>query len=102
MRKKAKRRVRHSRVKHLVGMILVLAIGSVAAYKGYRTKQVLAEYQSRMNELNTKIEEEQKRTEEIEEYKEYVTTDEYVEEVARDKLGLVYDDEVLLKANEEE
>ncbi len=39
---------------------------------------------------------------EIEDYRDYVKTDQYVEEVARDKLGLVYKDEVLLKAKEEE
>ena len=54
-----------------------------------------------MKELDDKMEQEEARTKEIKDYKAYVETDEYVEEVARDKLGLVYDDEVLLKANED-
>ena len=85
-----------------MGGFLFLAAGSVAAYKSYQMGQVLDEYEARMKELDSKMEEEQKRTEEIEDYRDYVKTDQYVEEVARDKLGLVYEDEVLLKANEDE
>ena len=40
------------------------------------------------------------RTEEIEEMRRYMQTDRYVEEVARDKLGLVYPDEVIFKPEE--
>ena len=37
------------------------------------------------------------RTKEIEKYKEYVGTDAYVEDVAKEKFGLVYEDEIVLK-----
>ena len=39
---------------------------------------------------------------EIEEQKEYVQSDAYVEELAREKLGLVYKDEVIFEADEEQ
>ncbi len=57
-------------------------------------------YASREAVLNKQIAEEQKRTEEIAEYKKYIKTKKYVEEVAKDKLGLVYDDEVIFKPEE--
>lgn len=57
-------------------------------------------YASKEAVLNRQITEEQKRTEEIEEYKKYITTKKYVEEVAKDKLGLVYEDEVIFKPEE--
>ena len=37
------------------------------------------------------------KTEEIEEYKQYTKSREYIEEVAREKLGLVYEGEVIFK-----
>ena len=46
------------------------------------------------------IDAQEKRTKEIQELEEYMQTDEYVAEVARDKLGLVYGDEILFKPEE--
>ena len=37
------------------------------------------------------------RSEDLKEFKKYVKTDEYVEEIARDKLGLVYKDEIIFE-----
>ena len=54
----------------------------------------------RAEELERQIDEEEMRTEEIEEMRRYMQTDRYVEEVARDKLGLVYPDEVIFKPEE--
>ena len=43
------------------------------------------------------IEQEEQRAEEIKEYETYTQTKKYIEEVARDKLGLVYEGEILFK-----
>lgn len=37
------------------------------------------------------------RQKELEEYAKYVQTKKYIEEVAKEKLGLVYDDEIIFK-----
>ena len=50
----------------------------------------------RIAELNGEIVKEEQRAH-IEEYKEYTQTREYIEEVAREKLGLVYEGEVIFK-----
>ena len=42
-----------------------------------------------------------KLNEEIAEYQEYTQTDEFVEDVAREKLGLVYDDEIVFIKEED-
>ena len=47
--------------------------------------------------LEQQIAGEEKRTEEIEEYRKYTTTKKYAEEVANDKLGLVHDGEIIFK-----
>ena len=44
------------------------------------------------------IEEQNKRSEEIEEYRKYTKTKQYVEDMAKEKLGLVYKDEVIFEA----
>ena len=47
--------------------------------------------------LEAEIEEEQGRTEKIEEEKKYMDSDEYVEKIAHEKIGLVYDNETIFK-----
>ena len=37
---------------------------------------------------------------ELEEYEKYTKTAKYVEEVAKEKLGLVYEDEIIFQAEE--
>ena len=46
------------------------------------------------------MEAENQRALEIEEYGKYTQTKKYVEEVAKDKLGLVYEDEIIFKSEE--
>lgn len=54
-------------------------------------------YDAQTAALEKQIQEEQERTEEIEELKEYMQTDEYAEEVARDRLGLVKENEIVFE-----
>ena len=43
------------------------------------------------------LDDEQKRTDELNEYKKYIQTKKYVEDVAKDKFGLVYPDEIIFR-----
>ena len=78
-------------------VILMLIFVSVASLK-LRTQN--ENKQARIRELETQIEAEEKKAEEIEEYSKYVQTKKYAEEVAKDKLGLVYEDEIIFKAED--
>ncbi len=85
----------------------MLAIGFVAIVllaglfmQSQTLRNRLAVYDARAASLEESIEDEKARTEEIDELKEYMQTDEYVEEVARDKLGLVKDNEIVFKEEE--
>jgi cell division protein DivIC len=51
-----------------------------------------------MEELKEEITEERDRAKELQEMKAYVQTKKYVEEVAREKLGLVYKDEIIFES----
>ena len=44
--------------------------------------------------------EQQQRQKELEEYKKYVKTKKFVEEVAKNKFGLLYPDEILIKPDD--
>lgn len=61
--------------------------------KNNELKNEIAGYESEIADLT----EEQKN---IKEYKEYVKSDEYIEDIARKKLGLVYPDEIIFEAKE--
>ncbi|MBD5444641.1 MAG: septum formation initiator family protein, partial [Lachnospiraceae bacterium] len=54
-------------------------------------------YELKVAQLQEEIDAEIARTEEIEEYGKYTQTKKYVEEVAKDKLGLVYEGEIIFK-----
>ena len=49
-------------------------------------------------ELEAKKSDLEKEAKSIEEQKKYMQTNEYIEEMAREKFGLVYDDEIVFKA----
>lgn len=53
-------------------------------------------YQERDKVLQEQIDAETERAEEIEDRRAYVQTKKYIEEVAREKLGLVYENEIIL------
>lgn len=57
------------------------------------------DYLQQQQELQAKIDSEKQRTEELEQYEQYVQSDEFVEWAARNKLGLVNSDELILKRN---
>ena len=76
-------------------LVVLVAVVSVNAMT-LRAKE--KSYQAQEIELAQQIEEEKARAKEIDELEKYVGTDEYVEEVAKDKLGLVHENEIIFKA----
>lgn len=85
---------RFSMVLAITVMLVILAAVSV---RGLQLQKELTGYQEKKAELEQQIAEEEQRTKDIEEYSKYTKTDEYVEEVARDKLGLVKQGEIIFK-----
>lgn len=75
-------------------VFLLLVVVSV---KSYELRQKRSEYIAREEELTQAISYEEDRANSIAEYETYTKTKAYVEEVARDKLGLVYEGEILFR-----
>lgn len=76
----------------IVMLAVVLAVGSMSL------REKNERYKAQQAELETQLEEQKARGEEIEALEEYVGTDEYVEDVAKEKLGLVNPNEILFQA----
>ena len=93
--KKKKRMNPHKRSMLAVSFVLVLLVVSANSIT-LRAKDKA--YQAQEAELERQIEEEKERSSEIDELEKYVGTDEYIEEVAKEKLGLVNENEIIFKA----
>lgn len=100
-----KRVVKKRRPKRMLGILLLAVSVFFISMSLYHKKQELQkEYNELAQEkkrLEILIAEEEKRSEEVEEYRAYVQTKSYIEDVARDVLGLVYKNEVIFRANTE-
>ena len=82
----------------IAGVIILMLVFVSVASMGLKVQNT--KKQARIEELNALIAEEEERAKEIEEYGKYVQTKKYAEEVAKDKLGLVYEDEIIFKAED--
>lgn len=100
-RKPAFRRNTHNRMSMTLIAVAVIVMTIIVGYSVYNMKIELKENQETIESLNKDIAKEEKRKEEIEEYREYTQTDEFVEDTAREKLGLVYEDEIVFVKEEE-
>lgn len=94
---------RRNRQNHLsmILAVLVVAILFVAVYiNGSSMRRELEENQDKITRLNQEIEEEKLRSKSIEEYRAYTETDQFVEQIAREKLGLLYEGETIFRESE--
>ncbi|CDD46845.1 putative uncharacterized protein [Firmicutes bacterium CAG:534] len=96
-RKAAYRKRRQNRFGMFLVSIAVVMLLVVVTFSGFKLQQKLEVYQQKELALQEQIEAEEERAKEIEEYEKYTQTKKYIEEVARDKLGLVYEGEILFK-----
>ena len=79
-----------------ITLIVLMFVGvlSVQIISVYGRNQ---SYQVQEEELQSQLESQQSRQKELKEYEKYVTTREYIEQVAKTKLGLVYPNEIIFK-----
>ncbi len=81
----------------IVIAVFVFILGCVISYKKIELNGQIASYEKKIAQLEKEKAAEEKRTEEIEEYEDYVQSKKYIEQEARDKLGLVYPDEIVFE-----
>lgn len=96
-RKVAYRKKMQNRFSMFLVMLVVVLLLIVVGIKGIELNSRLNTLQAQAADVDARIEEEKKRTEEIEAYDKYTQTKMYYEEVAKEKLGLVNEDEIIFK-----
>ena len=94
---KKENRIGSNQLGMLVFALIVLVLLGWLTMESRNLQSRLAVYDARAAELEEQIEDETERTEEIKELKEYMQTDEFAEEVAREKLGLVKENEIVFQ-----
>ena len=82
-------------------MVIVIAFLMVMTIQIGRLKEKDAAYAAQEKELQQQYEEEQARAEKIDETAAYMKSNEYIEDVAKSKLGLAYENEIIFKERED-
>lgn len=98
----AKRRVAYrkrnqNRFSMFLVTLVVVMITIVVAVKGVELREKINAVAAQEEELKEQIAAEEERAREIEEYAKEVQTKGYMEEVAKDKFGLVHEGEIVFK-----
>lgn len=75
----------------VLALIGVMSVQIVNLYQ--KDQQLIAQEKLLQKQMETEL----SRQQEIEEYEAYTKTQEYVEEIAKSKLGFVYKDEIIFK-----
>ncbi|SFR71692.1 septum formation initiator family protein [Anaeromicropila populeti] len=98
---KQRRTQRRKKAKSGAGIITiaVLLLCGLVSYKKMELNATVQKSAKRIEELEKEKQELVEEKDEISEYEAYVKTKKYVEEVAREKLGLVYEDEIIFDSD---
>ena len=80
--------------------VIVVAFLIVMIFQIVQLKNKETAYAQQTAELNKQLKEETERTDEINALADYMQSDQYIEDMAKSKLGLAYDHEIIFKEKE--
>ena len=83
----------------LVLITLVVFVG-LFGYNSLTLRQQEKELDAEIAAMNDKLAQEQERTLELEQFETYTHTKKYAEEIAKEKLGYVYEGEIVFQKDE--
>jgi cell division protein DivIC len=85
-----------------IGIIafVVLIFCAIVSYRRIGLEKESSETKLTIERLEAQIEEERERAVDINNQRAYVQTKKYIEDMAREKLGLVYEDEIIFAPEE--
>ncbi|SHN60551.1 Cell division protein FtsB [Butyrivibrio hungatei DSM 14810] len=96
-RARYKRRRSQNRAGVIWASFVVLILVTVVSIKSVGLMKKAKDYEAKEAALQQQIEQEMARSEEIAEFERYTQTRKYIEDTAREKLGLVYPGEIIFK-----
>lgn len=80
--------------------VIVVAFLIVMIFQIVQLKNKETAYAQQTAELNKQLKEETERADEINALADYMQSDQYIEDMAKSKLGLAYDNEIIFKEKE--
>ncbi len=93
------KRIRRSNRRGMMGIaVVVLVLLVVLQIQSQKLIIKNNGYRVQKEDLEQQIKDEEVRAGEIRDLQKYIDSDEYIEKIARDKLGLVYRDEIIFRA----
>ena len=99
MPERRKRASTSNRIGMIVIAVVVVVLISVMLMQSSGLKKKIAAFQVSNEALEEQIQVEQDRAESLKTLPDYVNSDEFVEKTAREKFGLVYEDEIIYQAD---
>lgn len=99
-RKPSYRRTNHNWMSMFLVTMVVVVILIVVGVKGSELRAKIDADEARIESIQQQIDKEAQRAEEIEEFRKFTQTKKYIEEIAKEKLGLVYPGELIFKREE--
>lgn len=96
-------RKKRGKQNRLSRIAIALVAASLVAVLGYQTLQMQRRndnYSQRLASIERQLEQEKSRAEELKERQAYVQTSQFIEQEAKDKLGMINPNEILLKPEE--
>ena len=99
----ARKKRRSTKVQNRVAMISIsMVVCMLVVLLAFKEHSLQVKYQTNENrkaQLQEEITTEEARTKDIEDMQEYMQSDEYAEKIAKEKIGLVKDNEIIFKEN---
>jgi cell division protein DivIC len=96
MRKTERKEKKHRKSMRIIALVLVIACLGLG-FKTWQVHQEIEEYAVVQEEVSKQISEAEKLQEDIREKLEYQKSDAFIEDIARDKLGLIFENEIIFK-----
>lgn len=97
--KKAPRRKARGGMIMITGVVLVLCF--IITYSSFGLRSQLRENAAVEADLEAQISEQEEVSQDLERESEYIRSDDYIEELARERLGLVHDNEIVFQKQDE-
>lgn len=101
LRKRRKRKNKGTGTGVGIIILMVFFISGLVMVKKHSLSQEQVHAYSRMEELEDSLEEQKEISKDLEEQKAQMKSRKFIEDMAREKFGLVYEDEYMFKSEEE-
>ena len=98
---KVKRKQRRQNGLRIIALA-VIVVFAVMAYNSVSLQKDKRALEKQYSELEEKLQNEQERSEILKDRAAYMQTTRYIEEIARERLGLVYEEEIIFRPESQE